>query len=59
MGWSIAPAKLPRSAILNNFVDKIVTAIKKIVEIALVQGADDKLGQVSRRSLTDVTLCEW
>ena len=24
-----------------------------------VQGADDKLGQVSRRSLTDVTLCDW
>ena len=24
-----------------------------------IQGADDKLGQVSRRSLTDVTLCEW
>ena len=23
-----------------------------------IQGADDKLGQVSRRSLMDVTLCE-
>ena len=32
----LAPAKLPRSAILNNGVDKIVTAIQKIVEIALV-----------------------
>ena len=24
-----------------------------------IQGADDKLGQVSRRCLKDVTLCEW
>ena len=24
-----------------------------------IQGADDKLGQVSRHSLTDVTLCDW
>ena len=32
----LAPAKLPRSGILNNSVDKIITAIKKIVEIALV-----------------------
>ena len=31
----LAPAKLPRSAILNNVVNKIVTAIKKIVEIYL------------------------
>ena len=29
----LAPAKLPRSAILNIFVNKIVTVIKKIVEI--------------------------
>ena len=24
-----------------------------------LQGADDKLGQVSKRSLMDVTVCEW
>ena len=38
MGWSIAflaPAKLPRSAILNNFVYKIVTAIKKLLKLLL------------------------
>ena len=31
----LAPAKLPRSAILNNFVDKIVTAIKKSLKLLL------------------------
>ena len=32
----LAPVKLTRSAILSNFVDKIITAIQKSFEIALV-----------------------
>ena len=32
----VAPVKLPRSDILSNIVNKIITAIKKILEIALV-----------------------
>ena len=31
----LAPAKLPRSAILNNFVDKIVTAVQKSLKLFL------------------------
>ena len=30
-----SPAKLPRSAILNNFVDKIITAIQKSLNFLL------------------------
>ena len=38
LGWNIpflAPAKSPRSAILNNFVDKIITAIQKLLKLLL------------------------
>ena len=31
----LAPAKLPRSAILNNFVDTIITAIQKSLKLLL------------------------
>ena len=31
----LAPAKLPRSAILNNFVNKIITAIQKSLKLLL------------------------
>ena len=36
----LAPAKLPRTAILNNFIDKIVTAIKKSLKLLLYVSAE-------------------
>ena len=35
-----------------------ITLVVLWISFIDIQGADDKLGQVSRRSLTDVTLCE-